>query len=325
MMYARSVKFVTDGERSLIVALLGDLDLGRELGKPGTRSDITLYDSVGSGVISTYVEPTQFPEKLAPLLAALAIGDRPIVVANGLNRDLGEIVLAVDLMGRTEGLLALGPGVGEGDLQPLLKGTSLQRFARLPRDAKALREAVLNWPSRTSPGEVVVPIDHAFPVKGVGTVVLGVVRQGTLHVHDKLRLYPSERMVEARSLQVHDVDLPQVESGSRVGVALKGVEAEDISRGEILAPEGTLRTGDLLELTDYRPCRFFKGRAGEGDKVHVSVGLQTAPARIQMVDGPRVQITVDRPLAWLPGDVALLVQLSSPGPGPRLAGRGILS
>lgn len=310
--------------RPVTVAALGAKGVAAEIGKVGTKSDLTLHNLVQGGVALTIVEPTQFPEKLPPLLASLSMAEKVLLAVQALSRDLAESVVAADMMGRREGVIALAPEVGETELRPLLKGTTLADMPVVPLDPKALRERLLSWSSPSLPGATAVPLDHAFPVKGVGTVALGLVKRGTVKAHDKLRLYPTEKSVEVRSLQVHDVEQSEVPSGNRVGLALKGLEADEISRGNILAPEGSLRVADLLDVSHYTPCRFFKGKAGEGEKVHVSVGLQVVPAKVQTVDGARVQLQLEKPVAWIEGERALVLQLSGGGTGPRLAGAGDL-
>lgn len=312
--------------RSLSVALLGSVTLGKDLGKKGTTSDITLYNSTGEEGTVTYVEPTHYPDKFPPLLTAIAMGEVPLLVVETINRDLAEIVVSLDLAGKRNGLVALSPQVGEADFKRAFKGTVVENYPTAPLDPRLLKERLLALPAPArEEGGLLIPIDHAFPVKGVGTVILGLVRRGKVKLHDKLRLYPEEKSVEVKSIQVHDIDLPEADVGSRVGLALKGIEVEEISRGQVLAPTGSVRDGDLLELSDYAACKFFKGKAGEGDKVHVSVGLQVVPAKIATVDGARRTLQLDSRVAWVPGDRAFIVQLSGGGAGPRIAGGGVLA
>jgi selenocysteine-specific translation elongation factor len=312
--------------QSFSVALLGSKTIGGELAKKGTSSDITLYNFTSEKLTVTYVEPTQFPEKFPPLMNSLYMGQRVVLAVDAVNRDIGEALIATDLSGKTEGIIALSEKVGKDEMMKFVKGTSLERFQVVPLDPKEIRQKVLEWPPLTPrEGSVVVPIDHAFPVKGVGTVVLGFVRRGTIKVHDKLRLYPEEKSVEVKSMQVHDVDVQEAGYGSRVGLALKGVEVEEVSRGHVLAmPEG-MRVGDIVELHDYAPCKFFKGKAGEGEKVHLSVGLHVVPAKISTVDGPRITLQTASPVAWIPEEKGFVIQLSGANVGPRVAGSGTLA
>lgn len=66
-----------------------------------------------------------------------------------------------------------------------------------------------------------VPVDHAFSVKGVGTVVLGLVTKGTVKKHDALKVLPGTKTVQVRSIQKHDDDFDLASEGDRVGSGLK--------------------------------------------------------------------------------------------------------
>ncbi len=304
---------------AITVAVVGARDVAKDLGKKGTSSDVTLYNAVRDGHAATIVEPTQFPEKLAPLLTALAMADRTVAVVNELTREVAESLAAVDLLETPVDLLT-GPGVGEAELGRALKGTRLESLPVRPLDLPHLRAEVDAWEAPPAPGSVLVPIDHAFPVKGVGAVALGVVRRGTLTAHDRLRLYPSDRLVEVRSIQVHDADVRSAATGERVGVALRGVEAEELERGQCLAPEGALTVGARLSGRIEKPCPYYRGRAVPGLSAHLQVGLQLVPVRITGADGPTLALEADRAVAAVPGASALLADLS-PKAGPRLVAR----
>ncbi len=164
-----------------------------------------------------------------------------------------------------------------------------------------------------------MPIDHAFPVKGVGAVALGVVRRGTLHAHEKLRLWPTPKSVEVRSVQVHDIDRKDADCGERVGVALRGVEADELERGQVLAPDGALREGARLEGGALARCRYYRGDAGVGARVHLAIGLQSVPGTLEELGPARVVATADHPVVHAPGTQVIVMDLSVPA-GPRIVG-----
>lgn len=304
------------------VAVVGAPDVAKELGKKGTASDLTLYNAVREGHAVTLVEPTQFPEKFSALLGALAMADRALLVVTELTRPIAETIATLEVL-EVPTTVVLGPSVGEAEVARALRGGRLEGAERVSLDLPHLRDRLDGWAAPVVDGPVLVPLDHAFPVKGVGAVALGVVRRGTLRAHDKLRLWPTPKPVEVRSIQVHDVDRKDAECGERVGVALRNVEADEISRGQILAPEGSLSEGATLLAGPLLRSRYYRGDAGAGAQVHASVGLTVAPATIDEMGPDGLRLTMDRPAAWGPGASVVIADLSVPA-GPRILGRAPL-
>jgi selenocysteine-specific translation elongation factor len=301
------------------VAVLGAADIAKELGKKGTSSDVTLFNLVHDELAVTLVEPTQFPEKIPPLLAAIAMADQCLLVLTELSRPVAETIATLELAD-VPTTVVLGPGVGETEVARVLKGGRLAGSPRVPLDFPHLRERVESWTAAPRAGPVRVPIDHSFPVKGVGAVALGVVRQGTLRAHERLRLFPTEKVAEIRSIQVHDVDRKEAVTGERVGVALKGVEADELSRGQVLAPEGSLAAGTTVALGPFERCRYYRGDAGPGAQLHLCLGLQAVPVVLDELAPASARVTADRPVACAPDEPAYLLDLSV-GAGPRIFGR----
>jgi selenocysteine-specific translation elongation factor len=301
------------------VALLGAGDLAKELGKKGTSSDLTLFNSVRDEHAVTYVEPTQFPERFPPLVIALAMADRCLLLVQELSRPVAEAIATVDVTD-VPTTVVIAPTVGETEVARALKGSRLESAERRPLDLPHLRELVEGWTAPLVDGPVEVPIDHAFPVKGVGAVALGVVRRGTLRVHEKLRLFPTPKVVEVRSVQVHDIDRKEAGCGERVGLALRGVEADELSRGQVLAPDGALSVATSLTGGPLARCRYYRGDARAGAQLHVVVGLEDVPASLDEVSEGRTVVTADRPVAYRPGTPAYLLDLSVPA-GPRIVGK----
>jgi selenocysteine-specific translation elongation factor len=304
---------------SVTVAVVGTNDLAKELGKRGTSSDLTLYNEVHDEHVVTLVEPTQFPEKLPPLLQALAMSDRCVLAVLELTRPVAEAIAAVDLTD-VPTTLVVGPSVGEAEVDRVLKGTRLEGAPKRPLDLPHLRSEIEGWSAPVVDGPTEVPLDHAFPVKGVGAVALGVVRRGTLRAHERLLLYPTSKEVEVRSIQVHDVDRKEATCGERVGVSLKGVDADELARGQVLAPPGSFADGTSVAGGPLERCRYYRGDAGPGARLHLALGLQVVPATLERSDPAGVTVTTDRPVAYRAGQRGYLLDLSVPA-GPRLLGR----
>jgi len=304
---------------SVTVAVVGAPGVATELGKKGSASDITLFNSLRDGHAVTLVEPTQFPERLPPLVTALSMADQCLLVIQELNRPLAETIATLEIS-ETPTTVVIGPSVGEADVARILKGGRLESAPRVPLDLPALRGLVDSWSAPEVAGPVRVPLDHAFPVKGVGAVALGVVRQGTLRAHERLRLWPTAKLVEVRSIQVHDVDRKEASCGERVGAALKGVEADEISRGQILAPEGALLAGLRLRTGPVEKCRYYRGDASVGAHLHLALGFQVVPVVLEEMANDGGILAPDRPVAFGPNESAVLIDLDVPV-GPRVFGR----
>ena len=93
-----------------------------------------------------------------------------------------------------------------------------------------------------------LPIDRVFTMKGFGTVATGTLVAGTIHCEDELQVYPTERRVRVRGVQVHG-QMSQVSvAGQRTALNLAGASTEDLSRGMTLAPPGTFQTTRRLDV-----------------------------------------------------------------------------
>ena len=278
---------------------------------------------VRDGQVLTTVEPTQFPDKFPPLLYSIALADRVVLVVAALDRAFAETVATLDLFDTSVSIYLTG-GVGEAEVRRVLKGSRFETTSLAALDVPHLREELIAWsPPPAADGPVSVRLDHAFPVKGVGTVALGFVQRGTLRAHDRLRLWPSDREVEVRSIQSQDVDVREAAQGTRVGVALKGVDADQISRGQLLAPASGHAVGNRFLLRDRRDSRYYRGWVEPGAQLQFLVGLQLVPARVESAAPDGVEVSTDRSLVADRGDPAWLADLSA-APGPRMVARAVL-
>ena len=155
-----------------------------------------------------------------------------------------------------------------------------------------------------------VSVDQAFTVKGIGTVALGVVKAGTVKKHDVLRALPGSGRAEVRSIQKHDDDFDTAEPGDHVGVALKGVESDDLPRGTVLTDDSSMmvtqRTDAELTLNAY-----WAQLPHAGMVVQVGYWMQFNVARVSQAEplgGRRHRLTLEmeKPLVHPTGSSAAL-------------------
>lgn len=302
---------------NLTVAVLGPNGYARDIGKKGTSTDITFYNLKKGHDTVTLLEPTRYPDRLAPLFYVVSMAHEAIVVVDAITPTFAEWVLILDCAGVSKGTIVLKNYLQPSDLAPLIKGTVLEKYATMEEDFIALSADLLaRAAKRTEPepkeGAVgSVPIDHHFNVRGIGTVILGCVADGWIKKHDKMRVEPAGKTAQIRSVQKHDDDFLWAYAGDRVGCALKDVESEDLDRGFVLTTDPAVKSSTTVtaqaHLVKYWPSAVK-------DQMVVSVGhwMQFLSARVTAVENgsdwhnPVLTLELETPLVYKPGNTAVL-------------------
>ena len=303
---------------SINFVVLGDSSIAAQLGKKGTATDIVIYDRKTADTVYTWTTPNTFPDKIQPLLQAVNIAEYAILNVSKLDKFLGEQVMALDAVGLADGFVMHSYEVDREKLKTLLKGTALANY-QFVDSVDQLKQEMAKLKPKGSDGPVVIPVDHAFDVKGVGTVALGVVKQGTVKAYDELVLLPGKKSVLVKSIQMHDDPVESSSSPARVGLAIKGPTAEDISRGDVICAPDAVKVTSGTVAVKFAKSPFFKGDLPENHTYMVSVGMQVKTAKIKL-EGDILQVTPEKPLAYLQGQTLVLLKPDSQG--PRIAGKG---
>lgn len=314
-----------------IIGIFGDKNLGKELAKKGTESDITLYNIKKDEKILSFVEPTRYPEKIQPLGYALSMIDYALLKITAIDKTLAETIVALDAYGIGHGLIILDNYITEDQIKPYISGTVLENYETIGNDMIKLGEKVLDIEIERKEGPVKIPIDHYFNVHGIGTVILGVVKRGIVKKHDELVVYPINKKVMVRSIQIQDRDYGEGETGARVGLALKNIDAGELDRGFVIAQEGTLRTGNELKLK-FKASKYWKETICKEEMYHIGLGMQFFPARVSRVEksggeelkGGETGVIIlksERDVVFEEGDKAIV--LRPEGGGLRIVGCGI--
>ena len=155
----------------------------------------------------------------------------------------------------------------------------------------------------------VLHVDRAFTIKGAGTVVTGTLWSGSIERGQRLRLFPGERPVRVRGVQVHDHAVESAAAGQRVAVNLVGVERRAVNPGDVVvglaAPVGQAYRIEAELLLD-EPL-------ADHERVQLHHGTRDAPARAIQRDGGRWELRAERPLLAAVGDRIVLRRISPPG------------
>jgi len=218
-----------------------------------------------------------------------------------------------------------------GDDIPVIKGSALKALESGGTDDEAcksideLLEACDNHipiPPREVDKPFLMPVEDVFSIKGRGTVVTGRIERGKVAVGDEVEIVGLNEQTEKTTVtgvEMFQKILEDAQAGDNVGCLLRGVDKEDIERGQVLCKPGSITPhtkfeGEVYVLTKeeggratpffsgYKPQFYFRttdvtgkldllGGAEmcmPGDNVKMAIDLEDKP--IAMEDGLRFAI-----------------------------------
>ena len=303
---------------NLNIAVLGAKDYASKIGKKGTVTDMTFYDHKSGTDSFTLIEPSKYPEKLSSLFYSVAMSEFAILVVDKIDASLGETIVMTDVLGIDRGWIILQNYIQPEQLKPLLAGTCLEGYEYKEDDPIKLREELIAMAKAEAkaPGEGTCgscPVDSHFNVKGVGTVVLGSVIDGYFRKHDKMTVFPIKREVILKSIQKHDLDADDGVKGDHVGLALRGIESDELRKVE-----------GNVSLIKYWPSPLKEGMV-----LHIGHWMQMVPCRVTAVDDgsdfrtAKVTFELESDMIHKPGDKATIMYLE--GGKLRVAGSVVLN
>ena len=295
---------------SINFVCLGQTEFVKELGKKGQSSDVTTYDKKKDDWIMTYVIPSGYPEKIQPLITAVNLAEYSIVNVNKLDRYLGEQIVALDLLHLDKGFLLHSYEVDNENLKSLLKNTVASSF-KVEHNIESLKESINSLSSVKRDGPPIIHIDNIFNVKGVGVVILGILKQGSIKVHDELILFPQKESVTIKSIQMHDKNVEESYSPARVGLALTGVSYDEITRGDILSNFNHFTSADQELIMNFDKVPFYKNDLSENHLYLLSIGTQIKPVKIKKLENDKLKIISEKLFSFRARDIAILLNPDS--------------
>lgn len=283
---------------SLNIAVLGSNEILNEFGKRGTLSDIVFYDRKLNDRIFTFIAPISFPDKIQTLPQVLNMTDFVVLNITQLDKYFAEQIIAINSLDMRNGFLLHSYDIDEQRLNQMIKGTTIENFKKI-ENLEILKNEINNLHSNSREGDLLMPIDHSFDVKGVGTVLLGGIKKGKIKIYDKLRILPSNKEALIKSIQMHDDPVDESSSPSRVGLAVKGVSPRDIERGDIICSgEDTIKIANTeILVTDFSKNKYYNGEITDTQTYLLSVGLQIKPVKI-LINNYKILLSLEKPIAY---------------------------
>ena len=172
-----------------------------------------------------------------------------------------------------------------GDDTPIIQGSALMALedpnGEWGDKIMELMDAVDTWipnPERDTDKPFLMPIEDIFSITGRGTVATGRVERGVLHVSDEVEIVgisDETRKVVVTGVEMFRKLLDEAQAGDNIGALLRGVQRDEIQRGQVLAQPGSVTchhkfTAQVYVLTkdeggrhtpffnNYRPQFYFR-------------------------------------------------------------------
>ena len=204
-----------------------------------------------------------------------------------------------------------------GDEIPIIKGSSLKVLESTSTDPNApeyqcmkeLMDAVDSYiptPDRPTDGDFLMPVEDVFSITGRGTVATGRVERGTVKVSDEVEiigLTTERKKTVITGVEMFRKLLDQAEAGDNVGLLLRGIQRNEIERGQVLAKPGSIHPHTKFKAQVYvltkeeggRHTPFFNGyRPQFYFRTTDVTGVIDLPAGTEMVmPGDNIDMTIE--------------------------------
>lgn len=204
---------------------------------------------------------------------------------------------------------------------PIVKGSALKAVEGDEKEQDAIMELLQSMddyfpePQRELDKDFLMPIEDVFSIKGRGTVATGRVEQGEVTNGDEIEIVGLRDTVKTTvtGVEMFNKSLDKGQAGDNVGVLLRGVEREDIERGQVLAKPGTITPHTEFEaevyvlnkdeggrhtpfFTGYKPQFYFRTTDVTGE-----VTLTEGTEMVMPGDNATFQVKLIQPIAMEEG------------------------
>lgn len=212
---------------------------------PQTREHVLLARQVGVPKIVVFLNKMDMAD--ADLVELVEEDVRDLLEKNGFDRDA-----------------------------PIIKGSALKALEGDAQYEDAIMELVkamddyIEEPKRDLDKPFLMPIEDVFSIKGRGTVATGRIEQGIVKLNEEVEIvgiHEAAKKTVVTGIEAFKKTLDQGQAGDNAGLLLRGIERDDIERGQVIAKPGSITPHTEFEAEVYilnkeeggRHTPFFKG------------------------------------------------------------------
>lgn len=158
---------------------------------------------------------------------------------------------------------------------PIIKGSATKALEGSAEDEDAVMELIAKMdeyipePKRDLDKPFLMPIEDVFSIKGRGTVATGRIEQGIVKMNDEVEIVgiKETKKTVVTGIEAFKKNLDQGQAGDNAGLLLRGIERDDIERGQVLCKPGSITPHTEFDAEVYvltkeeggRHTPFFKG------------------------------------------------------------------
>ncbi|MCF7835076.1 elongation factor Tu [Candidatus Gracilibacteria bacterium] len=216
-------------------------------------------------------------------------------------------------------------GYGLDQPVPIIRGSALKALENPTDEAGAAKpiwdllaaiDSYIPMPERDTDKTFLMPVEDVFSIKGRGTVATGRIERGIVKVNDELEilglgLEPKKTVITG--VEMFHKPFPQADAGMNVGLLLRGIDKDQIERGQVLCKPGTVTAHKKFEaevyvlkkeeggrhtpfMTGYRPQFFLRTTDVTG-----SIALKAGTEMIMPGDNAKIDVELIYPVAMEEG------------------------
>jgi elongation factor Tu len=204
-----------------------------------------------------------------------------------------------------------------GDTTPIIRGSALKALEGDAANVEAVKKLMdtvdeyIPEPVRDIDKPFLMAVEDVFSIKGRGTVVTGRVERGIVKVGDTIEILgiTNTQTTTVTGVEMFRKQLEQGQAGDNVGILLRGIEKDQVERGQVLVKPGSVKPHTKFEGEAYilskeeggRHTPFFSGYRPQFYVRTTDVtGEVKLPDGVEMVmpgDNTKVNVTLITPIA----------------------------
>jgi elongation factor Tu len=236
------------------------------------KNMITGAAQIDGAVLVVSAADGPMPQTREHVLLARQVGVPKIVVfLNKMDMADEELVELVEMDVRE----LLSKYDYDGDNAPVIKGSALkaiegdEKYMDAVMELVAAMDTYIEQPKRELDKTFLMPVEDVFSIKGRGTVATGRIETGIIKINDPVEIVGirDTQTSVVTGIEAFKKNLDQGQAGDNAGILLRGIERDDIERGQVLAKPGTVTPHTEFDAEVYilskeeggRHTPFFKG------------------------------------------------------------------